>query len=200
MSTSTTINWPNTKDIPTEGARPVWAKGLGTGLLSGWYRWAVARRVSHLGNRLRLVGRPVVINHGQLIIGNDVQLISDYQPTRLAVGAQAQLKIGDGTVINSSILAAQRQITIGKDCRLAPFVHFMDSDFHDVGDRLADGKSGPIIIGDRVMIGAHTLILRGVTVGDGAELLPGSVVTKDIPAGALAGGVPAKVLQRRMAG
>ena len=162
-----------------------------------WYAWRLARQTKQLGKGLSIVGWPVVINEGNLVIGNDVQLISDYQPTRLAVGQQAELRIGNGTVINSSIIAAQRQIIIGEHCRLAPFVHFMDSDFHDVGDRLADGKSGPIIIGDRVVIGAHTLILRGVTVGDGAELLPGSVVTKDIPAGALAGGVPAKVMERR---
>ncbi len=195
MKTSLNINWPVGRE---KRYTQVWAKAYtGKSVWSWWHIWRLARQVQQLGRNLQLVNRPVVINQGKLVIGDNVQLISDYQPTRLAVGPKDEQKIGDGTVINSTILAAQRQIIIGENCRLAPFVHFMDSDFHDVGDRLADGKSGPIIIGDGAVLGAHTLVLRGVTIGEGAELLPGSVVTKDIPAGALAGGVPAKVFNRK---
>jgi acetyltransferase-like isoleucine patch superfamily enzyme len=156
----------------------------------------LARHAQKTGKNIHVSGKLKLINQGTLEIGDHCQLISDYQPLRLAVGRNAQLIIGAGTVINSAIIAAQREIRIGKNCRIAPFVHFMDSDFHDTVDRLKDGKSAPIFIGDNVRLGAHTLVLRGVTIGDCAEVLPGSVVTKDVAAGAMVGGVPAKLIKR----
>ncbi|MEL6973541.1 MAG: hypothetical protein AAFO02_25535, partial [Bacteroidota bacterium] len=114
MKPSLSINWPVAQD---QSDIQVWAKPhAGSGLWSRWYAWRLARQAKQLGKGLVIVGRPVVITTGDLVIGNDVQLISDYQPTRLAVGPQAELSIGDGTVINSSIIAAQRQIAIGEHC------------------------------------------------------------------------------------
>jgi len=64
--------------------------------------------------------------------------------------------------------------------------------------RLKDVSSnGPIHIGNDVWIGAHCVILSGVTIGDGAVIAANSVVTKDIPPFAIAGGIPAKVLKYR---
>jgi len=91
---------------------------------------------------------------------------------------------------------AHQQITIGADCQLGPFVHLMDSDFHDLNDRRLAGQCAPICLEAGVRLGARTIVLRGVTIGRNAEVMPGSVVTKDIPAGAKAGGVPARVLER----
>lgn len=54
-----------------------------------------------------------------------------------------------------------------------------------------------IIIGNDVWIGANVVILRGVTVGDGAILAAGAVVTKDVPPYTIVGGVPAKVIKKR---
>ena len=51
-------------------------------------------------------------------------------------------------------------------------------------------------IGDHVWIGADARILKGVTIGDGAVVAAGAVVTKDVPAGAVVGGMPAKVIGR----
>ncbi len=54
-----------------------------------------------------------------------------------------------------------------------------------------------MIIGNDVWIGAHAKIIGGVTIHDGAVVLAGSVVTKDVPSYAIVGGVPAKVLKYR---
>jgi acetyltransferase-like isoleucine patch superfamily enzyme len=59
------------------------------------------------------------------------------------------------------------------------------------------GSKGPIVIGNDVWLGRNSLVLSGVTIGDGAVVAAGAVVTADIPAYAIAGGVPAKVIRYR---
>ena len=55
--------------------------------------------------------------------------------------------------------------------------------------------SAPIRIGKRVWIGSNAVITKGVTIGDNSVIAAGAVVTKDIPANVVAGGVPAKVIK-----
>ena len=54
-----------------------------------------------------------------------------------------------------------------------------------------------IVIGNDVWLGTGVIVLAGVTIGDGCVVAAGAVVTKDIPAGSIAGGVPARVLRAR---
>ena len=65
---------------------------------------------------------------------------------------------------------------------------------------LQDGHpetKGPIVIGNDVWLGRNSLILSGVTIGDGAVVAAGAVVASDVPPYAIAGGVPAKVIRYR---
>jgi acetyltransferase-like isoleucine patch superfamily enzyme len=70
----------------------------------------------------------------------------------------------------------------------------MDSDLHQITD--ADGNwnpfEKPIVIGDHVWIGSNVTISKGVSIGDGAVIATGSLVTKDVAARTLAGGIPAR--------
>jgi virginiamycin A acetyltransferase len=103
------------------------------------------------------------------------------------------------------------RISIGKFCSIANGVRFIfgnhNLDFVSTfpfralclnGPSYADAISkGPIIIGNDVWIGASSLILSGVTIGDGAVVAAGSVVTKDVPPYSVVGGVPAKTIKMR---
>lgn len=88
-------------------------------------------------------------------------------------------------------------IVIGNKCNIAMKVTFMNSD-HDVTD--SERRAGmyhpkPIIVGDGCWIGANSLIMPGVTIGNGVVIAAGSVVTKDCESDCLYGGVPAKKIK-----
>ena len=110
-----------------------------------------------------------------------------------------RLTIGHGTNVNgvgTKILCAQG-ISIGEHCPLSWDVQLLDSDFHAITvDGVERPSAAPIVIGDRVWIGTRAIVLKGVTIGDGAVIAAGAVVTQDVPAGAVAGGVPARMIGR----
>ena len=67
--------------------------------------------------------------------------------------------------------------------------------WHGVRKDFSTLRSVPIKIGNDVWIGCNSIILKGVTIGDGAIVAAGSVVTKDVPDYAVVGGAPAKVIR-----
>jgi acetyltransferase-like isoleucine patch superfamily enzyme len=72
----------------------------------------------------------------------------------------------------------------------------VDSDFHGYPlDENKPAKSAPVDIGDHVFIGARTIILKGVKIGNRSVIGAGSVVTTDIPENCLAAGNPARVIR-----
>ena len=79
-------------------------------------------------------------------------------------------------------------VLIGHNVVLATLNHAMPP------ERRSDMLPAPIHIGKRVWIGSNATVLPGVTIGNGAVVAAGAVVTKDVPANALVGGVPAKVI------
>lgn len=84
-------------------------------------------------------------------------------------------------------------INIGNDVTLAPRVHILA---HDASTKKALGytRIGLVDIGNNVFIGASTTVLPGVKIGDNVVIGAGSVVSKDIPAGSVAAGNPAKFI------
>ena len=109
-----------------------------------------------------------------------------------------------------------KNITIGKDVFINSGCHFQDQGGIVIGDGSLIGHNvvlatinhdlspandrknhyAPITIGKHVWIGSNATVLPGVTIGDWAVVAAGAVVTKDIPALTVAGGVPAKVLKK----
>ncbi len=108
-------------------------------------------------------------------------------------GSGARVEIGDHTYLNRRTeITCRERVTIGERCAIAWDVNIMDTDAHTFEDR---PDTVPVTIGNHVWIGAGALVLKGVTIGDGAVVAARAVVTKDVPAGALVVGQPAHVIR-----
>jgi acetyltransferase-like isoleucine patch superfamily enzyme len=136
---------------------------------------------------------PKVINRGGTIHAGHCQF---YEGVRLEIGKGASLSIGNGSYLNrNTLVVAETKVEIGNSCKIAWDVVIMDSDLHPIEGKTLENK--PVIIEDNVWIGCRSIILKGVRIGKGAIIAAGSVVTKDIPAYAIAAGVPARVIATR---
>ncbi|MEI8122856.1 MAG: acyltransferase [bacterium] len=103
--------------------------------------------------------------------------------TRLWAHKGGRLDIGDGTVLDAGVeVIAWAQVTIGRNVYLGWDALVMDTDLHSVGGRPLVNRA--VTIGDNARIGCRAMILKGVTIGEGAVIHPGSIVTRDVPAGA----------------
>jgi acetyltransferase-like isoleucine patch superfamily enzyme len=112
------------------------------------------------------------------------------------------VSIGAKTVLGQECtISAYQHVSIGRECVIADRVMLIDFD-HGIVDvdrpiRLQGIYKRDVRVGNNVWIGYGACILRGVTVGDNAVIGTNSVVTADVPANAVVGGVPAKVLRMR---
>lgn len=102
--------------------------------------------------------------------------------TRLWAHMGASLSIGDGTVVDERAeLIAWEGLTIGHNAYIGWDVLVMDTDLHAApGKQL---RNRPVRIGDNVTIGCRSILLKGVIIGNGAVVQPGSIVTRDVPDG-----------------
>lgn len=108
-------------------------------------------------------------------------------------GPQARITVGTGTYINRRTeICCSDSVTVGQDCAISWDVVITDTDYHRLND---SDEVAPVAIGDHVWIGARTMILKGVTIGSGAVIAAGSIVTSDVPGASLAAGTAASVLR-----
>jgi len=114
-----------------------------------------------------------------------------YDPTHIT--------IGEDTIIGDhAFLDGRDQLTIGNHVALASSVMIYNSQ-HDIDDEHFRPISKPVIIEDYVFIGPRSIILPGVTIGKGAVVAAGAVVSKDVAPFTVVGGVPAvKIRDRKL--
>ena len=128
----------------------------------------------------------------------------------LRMSPTASLRNGERITLGRGVHVGERcylwagdssgRIRIGDDVLLAPEVFLTASNYGTVaGRRVMDQpkREADVVIGDDVWLGTRVVVLPGVTVGDGAIVGAGSVVTKDVPPNAIAVGVPARVVAWR---
>jgi acetyltransferase-like isoleucine patch superfamily enzyme len=152
--------------------------------------------------RARLPGRgPLVVmggwhlpevddRGGRIVVGS----CGVWPGVRLECWRDATIRIGDGTYLNRGVeVVAATCVEIGRDCAIGRDVIIMDSDQHALpGEAFAPS---PVTIGDRVWVGARTIVLKGVSIGHDSIIGAGSIVTRDIPPSCIAVGQPARVLR-----
>ncbi|MGB3953578.1 MAG: acyltransferase [Solirubrobacterales bacterium] len=113
-----------------------------------------------------------------------------------------EIRIGSKSVLGEEItFSTYEHISVGRECVIADRVMFIDFDHRIDNVEQAIRKQGlyskPVRVGHNVWIGYGASVLRGVTIGDNAVVGTYAVVTKDVPANAIVGGVPARVLRMR---
>jgi acetyltransferase-like isoleucine patch superfamily enzyme len=163
--------------------------------------------------KLKIKGQAIIAtkNGGSIEIGNNVTLnssnygyhINMFAPVKLyADRKNASIRIGNNTRIHGTCIHAYQNIIIGNNVLIAANCNIIDGNGHDLSfdnpsNRINTiGGSKSVIINDNVWIGANSLILPGVTIGEGSVIAAGSIVTKDIPPMVVAGGNPAKVIKK----
>ncbi len=108
-----------------------------------------------------------------------------------------RVSIGKGTVINHGcFLYTTGGLLIGNNVSISRGVWLVTGS-HDMNDPRFPDFYKPIAIGDYAWIGVRATILGGVTIGEGAVVMAGAVVTRDVPPFAVVGGVPARIITER---
>ena len=157
------------------------------------------RSCSAVGALTQVRGRIMVHNGGTISLGRRVRLYGEQVPIELAALLGAVVSIGDRTAINAGTsICAHRSVQIGANCGIGNYCLIMDTDFHIVGDyeQVRLPEPSPVVIGDNVWIAARSVILKGVTIGDGAVVCAGSVVATNVAPNTMVGGSPARLIQR----
>jgi acetyltransferase-like isoleucine patch superfamily enzyme len=120
----------------------------------------------------------------------------------MSVEVYGELIVGSRTIFgHHCTLASQSSVTIGDDCLIAELVSVRDHDHRfdrlDIPVREQGMVCAPVKICNNVWLGSKVTVIKGVTIGDNAIVGANAVVTKDIPANAVAFGIPAKVVRFR---
>ncbi len=172
-----------------------------------WYDQMIRYRCNKVGARLIFQGTfPLINNRGYIEIGDDVTFVGR---NNLVVGfnvpdiQRPELIIGDDVIVGYRCeINVARSVRIGHHVLIATGVKIFDNNSHPIDPELRRANApmtgediAPVVIHDDVWIGMEAVILKGVTIGQGAIVAIGSVVTKNVPERVIVAGNPAKVVK-----
>lgn len=143
-----------------------------------------------------------------ILLGNDVTILNTieenpagiaHRTTLCASRPGAKLLIGNNVGISGGILVAWQQIEVGDFVNIGAGAAIYDTDFHPLDPQLRfRGPQGtlvaPVCIAPYAWLGARSMVLKGVTIGEAAVVAAGAVVTRDVPPWTVVAGVPARVV------
>lgn len=171
-----------------------------------WRFWARLRG-AEVASDARIIGRPYfrISRGGKLVVSQGCSILSglisnplsgNTRSTLWVMDPGASIELGPRVGCSSVCICAAKRILIGEGTILGAGCLVVDNDFH-----LPEGEWGwsdhaaatavPVVIGRGCFLGARVIVLKGVTIGDGAVIGAGSVVTRDVPAYHMASGNPA---------
>jgi acetyltransferase-like isoleucine patch superfamily enzyme len=185
-------------------------RGVTGGAIGRWYLRACGVRY---GRGLSVLGLPIlsVAPRSAIVIGDRVVLCSRSSDTALGVKQQvvlrtlragAELRIGDDVGLSGAVICAAARVEIGAECLLGANVMIVDTDFHPLA---AEGRrynhhpdcigTAEVVLESNVFVGANSIILKGVRIGENSVIGAGSVVARDVPANSIAAGNPCRVIR-----
>ena len=145
-----------------------------------------------------VMGRVFVDGTKTIDFGKDILL---YPDLHLETQGDARIGVGDGVVISRGVhIVAMAGVTIGAGSMIGEYTSIRDANHaraEGIAIRDAGHTATAIRIGREVWIGRGAAILAGVIIGDHATIGANAVVTRDVEAGAVVGGVPARPLKAR---
>lgn len=159
----------------------------------------------HLAARVRgieIAGLPVVRrklprvrNAGSMRLGRNVIFGGRVVRVQIGTSKTGRLVVGNHVGFNDGAnVFADEEIVIEDDVAIGDFVSIHDTDFHELAPGMGVRRV-PVHVGRNAWIGRNAVIMPGVTIGAHAVVAAGAVVTRDVPAHSVVGGVPARVLR-----
>lgn len=172
---------------------------------SFWARLAARWWHVELGYNCAFSGRPRFRRHPGSRIAISTNCKFNSSPASNLIGVNrpcilstlresAEIRIGTGCGFSGTVIGCAKQIIIGNNVRCGANTLITDTDWHSNDPRT--GPDEPIIIENNVWLGVNVTVLKGVTIGEGTIVGAGSIVTRTLPPGVSAAGIPAKVLKR----
>jgi acetyltransferase-like isoleucine patch superfamily enzyme len=157
-----------------------------------------ARITTPLDPSVVILGTPEIHGTANIIFGTDLYL---YRELYFETQQAGEILIGNDVVISRGVhIVSFASITIGDGTMIGEYSSLRDAN-HRTEQGSAVRESGhiaaPIFVGRNVWIGRGVMILPGVTIGDGAVVGANAVVSRDVPAGVVVVGVPAKQLTQK---
>ncbi len=168
-----------------------------------FYEPMARARFHRVGRGLQLTSLPYIQGHTLVTIGDNCRF-GYFSVTSGRFVDQPELIIGDNVTVGSHIqFVVNQRVTVGNNVGIASQCWIGDTDGHpsdlarrEAGAQIDEGDIRPVTIEDFVWVGNGSHVLKGVTLGRGCVVAAGSVVAKDVPPGALAMGVPARIVKQ----
>jgi len=146
-----------------------------------------------IGHHVRIIGRLICKNTGSIEIGN-YSTIQD----ETVIGSLEKIKIGNYVgIASNTVIIDNNTHSINPADRIKHRIRVAPGGegYPGLGNGWELSESKPIIIEDNVWIGSYSVILKGVTIGEGSIVARNSVVTKNVPPYTIVAGNPAKVVK-----
>lgn len=188
----------------TPGASKKHRSGVRQHLDRSWrqrfHQFRISRRIGYMGEHV-FIDADAILERFLAGISVESNVVVKARTRICAAQPDATISIGANTTVGHyTFVFASIGVDIGSDCLIAPFCYIVDSNHGIRKDQLIreqEMTASKISIGSDVWLGCGARILRGVTVGNGAVIAAGTVVSQDVPEHAIVIGNPAQIVDYR---